>query len=287
MFYVPYQTHTDFRRLQSKRGKNYLLDSSLLARLAAQMLSFQDIPAVVSSVKLLRCIAATESAAVVPFVESKQFCESASMFSRSPASSALGALFIHFCSKANLVISENDKNSENILFSFWKGLGLLLRYKPSAVESASLREAYCDTWIQLVQQYNCSAGAHILCAQSFSMIAKMYPASIFLGQQECDILSKISVSRNEQVKVAVLKLIEGRPVHNHITHALCFHTPLRYCNRCRAFSWSHLYMFTIHQLSCRIAHWPTYYGVVPNVFCFQKFSKSRFGIRRLCLPGAR
>lgn len=250
------------------------------------MLSFQDIPAVVSSIKLLRCIAATESAAVAPFVESKQFCESASMFSRLRTSSASGALFLHFCSKANSVISENDKNSENVLFSFWKGLGLLLRHKPAAVESASLREAFCDTLIQLVQQYNCSAGAHILCAQSFSMIAQMCPASIFLEQQECDILSKMSVSRNEQVKKASLKLIEGHcPFHKYSTHLLCFYTPFRYCSCCRTFSWSHLHMFTLHQLSRRIVNRPTYYGFVLNVFCFQKLSENRFGIGRLCLSG--
>ena len=105
MFLIsPYNPHTNFRRLQSKRGKNCLLDGSLLARLADQMLSFQEIPAVVSSIKLLRCIAATESAAVAPFVESKQFCESASMFSRLRTSSASGALFLHFCSKANIYI---------------------------------------------------------------------------------------------------------------------------------------------------------------------------------------
>ena len=62
-------------RLQSNLGKKLLLDGSTLARFASQMQTFQDSAAVVSSLRLLRCVMATESIKLVPFIESKEFCK--------------------------------------------------------------------------------------------------------------------------------------------------------------------------------------------------------------------
>ncbi len=62
-------------RLHSNLGKKLLLDGSTLARFASQMQTFQDSEAVVSSIRLLRCVMATESIKLVAFIESKEFCK--------------------------------------------------------------------------------------------------------------------------------------------------------------------------------------------------------------------
>jgi hypothetical protein len=70
--------HTLWRRLQLKGGKKLVIECSVVNRLAAQIQSFDDTPALASSVRLLRRIMSTEAPLLLSFVESQHFCESSS-----------------------------------------------------------------------------------------------------------------------------------------------------------------------------------------------------------------
>ena len=95
--------------------------------------------------------------------------------------------------------------SQNIRFLFWKALELLYYHE----SSASLREVLCDTLVDLVRECSSSMVDPVLVAQSFCLVTQMFPVSIFLDQDECDGLGKISAPRNAAVKNAALKLIQG------------------------------------------------------------------------------
>jgi hypothetical protein len=70
--------HTLWRRLQLKGGKKLVIECSVVNRLAAQIQSFNDTPALASSIRLLRRIMITEAPLLLSFVESQHFCESSS-----------------------------------------------------------------------------------------------------------------------------------------------------------------------------------------------------------------
>lgn len=72
---------------------------------------------------------------------------------------------------------------------------------------------YCDTLVELVKESRVPSSMifdQVLVAQSFCLVAQMFPISIFLDQEECDSLGKTSASRNAAVKRVALKLIEGQ-----------------------------------------------------------------------------
>jgi hypothetical protein len=115
--------------------------------------------------------------------------------------------------------SENQETSQFVMFSFWKGLELFSRY--NAVATASTRESFCETLLELVEQCSSSASDHVLCAQAFFMVGSMFPDSIHLGHDECAALDMISASRNSRVKNISLKLIQGHPssvAHSRIAY---------------------------------------------------------------------
>ncbi len=105
----------------------------------------------------------------------------------------------HASSFSTSALSTDPQFVQNVLFSFLKGLKLL----PGGDSTASLRDTFCATLLALVQI--CIAGGDlIICAQSFCMVSEMFPDSIFADQQDHD-----SLSRNQAIKSAALKLIEG------------------------------------------------------------------------------
>lgn len=126
----------------------------------------------------------------------------------------------------NIAAPEDLHFSHNILFSFWKGLELLPQRNPALGPSAAMREAFCQTILDLVRHLSGSAGGQILCAQSFYIIAQMFPASIFLDD-EGDSRCSAGSNRNQDIKSASLKLIQGHSSPpNHFCYSL-FHTRLK------------------------------------------------------------
>lgn len=63
------------RRLHFKRGRKCLINCRVLIKLATQMRAFHNVTVVASSARLLRSIMTTESAIVMPFIQSPAFCE--------------------------------------------------------------------------------------------------------------------------------------------------------------------------------------------------------------------
>ena len=80
---------------------------------------------------------------------------------------------------------------------------------------------YCDTMVELIEESSGTIFDQVLVAQSFCLVAQMFPISIFLDQPECDGLGKISASRNAAVKRAALKLIEGQYLLLILLHKFC------------------------------------------------------------------
>ncbi len=103
-----------------------------------------------------------------------------------------------------------SQNNEYILFSFWKALEVLRLHTAAPGPTAALRESLCETMIALVERCSGCMRDHVLLAQSFCLVAEMYPDSIFLHDvEDCVRLCKDSASRNRQIKHAALKLIQG------------------------------------------------------------------------------
>ncbi len=96
--------------------------------------------------------------------------------------------------------------TENVLFSFWKGLNLISLHKQAAISSDSVKELFLATALQLAQEIGSTRknACQTLCLQSLFTVAQMFPATIFLDHKENDRLLK-----NEKVKQIVLKLMQG------------------------------------------------------------------------------
>jgi len=96
--------------------------------------------------------------------------------------------------------------TENVLFSFWKGLNSISLHKQAAISSDSVKELFLATALQLAQEIGSArkSASQTLCLQSLFMVAQMFPVTIFLDHKEHDRLLK-----NEEVKQIVLKLMQG------------------------------------------------------------------------------
>ncbi len=184
-----------------------MASSSVMIRLATQMMALRDIPVLSSSTRLLRSILDTESRNLLPFIQSPSFCE-------QPLSN-LNAFFVKtFDVLAGLALSQASSSAvsvepritENVLFSFWKGLNLISLDKQGAISSDSMKELFLATALQLAQEYESSnkSASQILCAQSLCTVAQMFPTTIFLDHKEND-----RVLKNEEVKRIVLELMKG------------------------------------------------------------------------------
>jgi hypothetical protein len=117
-----------------------------------------------------------------------------------------GQALVHASSKVPVAQSMDALIAYNVLFSFWKGLELLKLHNPSAASSSSVREKFLATMLQLAQECECSnkSGNQFLCAQSFCLVAEMFPDSVFLDRESCD-----RPHANETVKQIALKLMQG------------------------------------------------------------------------------
>jgi hypothetical protein len=126
-------------------------------------------------------------------------------------SSSSGVVLRHLCANIAAPALDEDPNfPQYILFSFWKGLELHFQQSPPPQLSAAMRELFCQTTLELVQQCSSRGSDQILCAQSFCMVARMFPSSIFLDQEHRGSPCKIKSSRNQAVKSATLKLLQGQ-----------------------------------------------------------------------------
>lgn len=107
---------------------------------------------------------------------------------------------------SSAAVSVDPRMTENVLFSFWKGLNSILLHKQAAISSDSVKELFLATALQLAQEIGSArkSASQTLCLQSLFMVAQMFPVTIFLDHKEHDRLLK-----NEEVKQIVLKLMQG------------------------------------------------------------------------------
>lgn len=107
---------------------------------------------------------------------------------------------------SSAAVSVDPRMTENVLFSFWKGLNSISLHKQAAISSDSVKELFLATALQLAQEIGSArkSASQTLCLQSLFMVAQMFPVTIFLDHKEHDRLLK-----NEEVKQIVLKLMQG------------------------------------------------------------------------------